>query len=164
MGKLPSAAKTGGCKGALADRDAGRIERGEASLAGGEAQAAGIDFSQVSMSGTDARGGRGGLPLCRQPGSDGPCYKDQVPSAITLPTAFSCSAFEVRTTRFAHPVDSADADCCFSLLVVEMSRFEFSTLCRRSPLNLWSIEDIQTEKTHAQYQPQRHSCNRAHLE
>ena len=59
MGKLPSAAKTGGCKGALADRDAGRIERGEASLAGGEAQAAAIDFSQVSTSGMDARSGPG---------------------------------------------------------------------------------------------------------
>jgi hypothetical protein len=164
MGKLPSAAKTGGCKGALADRDAGRIERGEASLAGGEAQAAGIDFSQISTSGMDARGGRGGLPLRRQPGSDGPCCKDQLPGVITLPPAFSCSVFEFRTTRFTYPVDNADADCCFSLLVVEMSRFEFSILCRQSALNLWGIEDIQTEKTHAQYQPPRHSCTKAHLD
>ena len=78
MGKLPSAAKTGGCKGALADRDAGRIERGEASLAGGEAQAAAIDFSQVSTSGMDARSGPGRASALPATGSDGPCCKDRV--------------------------------------------------------------------------------------
>ncbi|WP_192937273.1 hypothetical protein [Sinorhizobium meliloti] len=38
---------------------------------------------------------------------------------------FSCNALELGSAKFCHPVKNTDANLCFSLLIVKMSRFEF---------------------------------------
>lgn len=41
------------------------------------------------------------------------------------PLHFSCNALELGPAKFCHPVKNTDANLCFSLLIVKMSRFEF---------------------------------------
>ncbi len=41
------------------------------------------------------------------------------------PLHFSCNALELGPAKFCHPIKNTDANLCFSLLIVKMSRFEF---------------------------------------
>lgn len=43
----------------------------------------------------------------------------------SYPLHFSCNALELGPAKFCHPVKNTDANLCFSLLIVKMSRFEF---------------------------------------
>ncbi|MDX0575066.1 hypothetical protein GOD68_33965 [Sinorhizobium medicae] len=54
----------------------------------------------------------------------------QTLGGATLSTAFFMQALELGPAKFCHPVKNTDADLCFSLLIVKMSRFEFGDLPR----------------------------------
>jgi hypothetical protein len=76
----------------------------------------------------DALNGTSSTPLgdIRSPSGDPALLQGSNLRQYNPTLHFSCNALELGTAKFGHPVENTDANLCFSLLIVEMSGFEFS--------------------------------------